>query len=184
MEAIIRMRTGGEMRFELFPHVAPITVANFVSLVEQRFYDGLTFHRVVRDYVIQGGSADNTCMCPTETTITGEFAQNGYDTGLQHIRGTISMARDDDFNSAGTQFFVVHRDAPKLDGLYAAFGRLQAGFDVLDAIAAVETAPPDLLAGLSPPLARPTTTRRGEAEESYVLHEIKRWLDRFLGATN
>jgi peptidyl-prolyl cis-trans isomerase B (cyclophilin B) len=141
MNATIRMQNGDEMVFELFPQVAPITVSNFVSLVEQRFYDGLTFHRVVRDYVIQGGSADNTCMCPTETTIIGEFAENGHDTGLQHTRGTISMARDDDFDSAGTQFFVVHQDAPKLDGRYAAFGRLISGFDVLDTIATVETAP-------------------------------------------
>lgn len=143
MNAIIRMKDGGEMRFELYPEVAPITVVNFVSLVRQRFYDGLSFHRVVRDYVIQGGSEDNTCMCPTKTTIIGEFAENGYDTGLHHTRGTISMARDDRFNSAGTQFFVVHKDAPQLDGRYAAFGTLISGLETLDAIAAVDTAPPE-----------------------------------------
>jgi peptidyl-prolyl cis-trans isomerase B (cyclophilin B) len=143
MQIVIEMENGGEMHFELYPTKAPITVNNFRSLIEQRFYDGLTFHRVVKNYVIQGGSADNTCMCPTDVTITGEFAENGYDTGLTHTRGTISMARDDDFNSAGTQFFVVHQDAHKLDGRYAAFGKLLHGFDVLDAIAAVETAPPE-----------------------------------------
>ncbi len=143
MHITIRMQDGGEMVFELYPEKAPITVENFVSLAEKRFYDGLSFHRVVRDYVIQGGSADNTCMCPTDLTIRGEFAENGYDTGLVHSRGAISMARDDDFDSAGTQFFVVHKDAHKLDGRYAAFGRMIRGFDVLDAIATVETAPPE-----------------------------------------
>ncbi len=137
------MENGGEMLFELYPERAPITVNNFLGLIEERFYDGLTFHRVVRDYVIQGGSADNTCMCPTDFTIPGEFAENGHDTGLDHSRGAISMARDEDYNSAGTQFFIVHRDARKLDSRYAAFGKMIRGFDVLDAIAAVETAPPE-----------------------------------------
>jgi len=144
MKVDIRMKNGGEMLFELFPEKAPITVGNFESLVNNKFYDGLTFHRVVRDYVIQGGSEDNTCMCPTDFTIIGEFAENGYDTGLEHVRGALSMARDDDFDSAGTQFFVVHKDAHKLDGRYAAFGMLIEGFNVLDSIAAVETAAPEL----------------------------------------
>lgn len=139
----IEMDAGGVMDFELYPERAPLTVANFLSLIERRFYDGLTFHRVVRDYVIQGGSADNTCMCPRDFTIRGEFRENGVDTGLDHRRGAISMARDDDFDSAGTQFFVVHRDAHKLDGRYAAFGLMTAGFDVLDRIAAVDAAPPE-----------------------------------------
>ncbi|RKX89079.1 MAG: peptidylprolyl isomerase [Spirochaetes bacterium] len=143
MKALLKMKNGGDMFFELFPEKTPITVKNFVSLVSKGFYDGLSFHRVVKDYVIQGGSADNTCMCPTDFTITGEFAENGYDTGLEHVRGALSMARDDDFDSAGTQFFVVHQDAHKLDGRYAAFGMLIEGFDVLDSIAAVETAAPE-----------------------------------------
>lgn len=143
MKILITMETGGTMLFKLFPEKAAITVGNFVSLISKKFYDGLSFHRVVKDYVIQGGSADNTCMCPTDFTIIGEFAENGYDTGLKHIRGALSMARDDDFNSAGTQFFVVHQDAHKLDGRYAAFGMLIEGFDVLDSIAAVETAAPE-----------------------------------------
>jgi peptidyl-prolyl cis-trans isomerase B (cyclophilin B) len=131
------------MRFELFIEAAPITVNNFIRLAEEGFYNGLTFHRVVKDYVIQGGSANNTCDCPTDFTIKGEFAANGIDTGLTHERGALSMARDPDFDSAGTQFFVTHRDAHKLDGNYAAFGKMLEGFDVLDAIASVPTAGPD-----------------------------------------
>ncbi len=142
-KAIIHMAQGGKMEFELYSQKSPITTENFIRLVNQGFYNGLTFHRVVKDYVIQGGSEDNTCMCETDFTITGEFAENGYDTGLTHARGAISMARDDDFNSAGTQFFVVHQDAHKLDGRYAAFGMLIAGEDVLDRIANVPTAPPE-----------------------------------------
>ncbi len=143
MKAVIKIKDSGEMIFELYPEKAPITVNNFVRLVNEGFYDGLSFHRVVKDYVIQGGSEDNTCMCPTDFTITGEFAENGYDKGLTHKRGALSMARDDDYNSAGTQFFVVHKDAHKLDGRYAAFGQLIDGFDILDKIASVDTAPPE-----------------------------------------
>lgn len=143
MQILLTMKNGGEMLFDLYPEKAPITVDNFISLLNKRFYDGLTFHRVVKDYVIQGGSEDNTCMCPTDFTITGEFAENGYDTGLDHARGALSMARDDDFNSAGTQFFVVHKDAHKLDGRYAAFGKLVKGFEILDTIASVDTDTPE-----------------------------------------
>ena len=139
----IKVKDVGKMVFELYPGKTPITVGNFLSLIKSKFYDGLTFHRVVKDYVIQGGSADNTCMCPSDFTLEGEFAENGHDTGLEHVRGALSMARDDDFNSAGTQFFVVHQDAHQLDGRYAAFGMLVDGFDVLDSIASVETAPPE-----------------------------------------
>lgn len=137
----ITVKDRGVMEFELYPGQAPVTVDNFVSLARKGFYDGLTFHRVVKDYVIQGGSPDNTCLCPTEYTIKGEFAENGIDTGLKHPRGAISMARTGDNDSASTQFFVVHKDAHKLDGRYAAFGMMHSGFDVLDAVAAVPTAP-------------------------------------------
>lgn len=143
MQVLIKMKDAGEMVFELFPEQAPITVGNFISLINSKFYDGLTFHRVVKDYVIQGGSEDNTCMCPTDFTIPGEFSENGHDTGLVHARGAISMARGEDFNSAGSQFFVMHRDAHQLDGRYAVFGMLTEGFDVLDTIANVGTAPPE-----------------------------------------
>lgn len=131
------------MVFELFPQQAPITVENFRRLAQAGFYNGLTFHRVVNGYVIQGGSEDNTCMCPTDFTIRGEFGENGVETGLDHRRGAISMARDDDYGSAGTQFFVVHQDAHQLDGRYAALGYMREGFEVLDAIAQTPTLPPE-----------------------------------------
>ncbi|MDR0401183.1 MAG: peptidylprolyl isomerase [Treponema sp.] len=134
---------GGVMRFELFPDRAPLTVKNFIDLALSGFYNGLTFHRVVKDYVIQGGSGNNTCVCPTDVMIKGEFAENGVDTGLVHERGALSMARNQDFDSAGTQFFVVHRDARRLDGKYAAFGKMLDGFETLDKIAAVPTAGPE-----------------------------------------
>ncbi len=137
------MADGGVMQFELYPDKAPNTVANFVELAQSGFYNGLTFHRVVQDYVIQGGSEDNTCMCESSFTIAGEFTANGMDTGLVHDRGAISMARDDDYDSAGTQFFVVHKPAHKLDGKYAAFGMMTEGFDVLDVIATTPTLPPE-----------------------------------------
>jgi peptidyl-prolyl cis-trans isomerase B (cyclophilin B) len=141
--AEIIMENGRIMRFELFPELVPVTVENFARLAGERFYNGLSFHRVVKDYVIQGGSADNTCTCPTDFTIKGEFTANGVDTGLTHERGALSMARDDDYNSAATQFFIVHRDAHKLDGKYAAFGKMLEGFDTLDEIAALPTAGAD-----------------------------------------
>jgi peptidyl-prolyl cis-trans isomerase B (cyclophilin B) len=143
MKATITVENVGDMVFELYPEKAPVSVANFVRLVNEGFYSGLSFHRVVKDYVIQGGSEDNTCMCATDFTIKGEFSENGVETGLGHPRGALSMARGDDFDSAGTQFFVVHKDAHKLDGRYAAFGMLTSGFDVLDAVAEVATAPPE-----------------------------------------
>ena len=143
MQMLLKMKNGGEMLFELYKEKAPVTVDIFISLINREFFNGLTFHRVVKDYVIQGGSQDNTCMCPTDFSITGEFAENGYDTGLTHERGALSMARDNDYNSAGTQFFVVHKDAHKLDEKYAAFGKLLEGYDVLDKIASVKTAPPE-----------------------------------------
>lgn len=137
--AIIRTLGYGEMRFELFPDKAPITVASFAEAANAGFYDGLAWCRVVRGYVIQAGSPDNDIMTDSDFHITGEFRDNGFDTGLTHARGAISMARDDDYNTAGTQFFVVHQDAHKLDGRYAAFGRMIEGFEVLDRIAEVET---------------------------------------------
>jgi peptidyl-prolyl cis-trans isomerase B (cyclophilin B) len=140
---IVIEEAGGVMRFELFPAAAPLTVKNFTDLAESGFYNGLSFHRVVKDYVIQGGSLNNTCNCPPDFTIKGEFAANGVDTGMTHERGALSMARGQDFDSAGTQFFIVHRDAHKLDGKYAAFGKMLEGFETLDRIAAVPTAGPE-----------------------------------------
>jgi len=127
------------MVFDLFPDLAPITVKNFVDTVRTGFYDGLAWCRIVKDYVIQAGSPDNDIMTDSDWHIKGEFAENGIENLIQHIRGAISMARDDDYDTAGTQFFVVHKDAHKLDGRYAAFGQMVSGFEVLDAIAELPT---------------------------------------------
>lgn len=143
MRCIIRTKGFGEMRFRLYPEHAPITVENFVKTARSGFYDGLCWCRIVEGYVIQGGSPDNDIMTDSDWHIKGEFAQNSVDNLLPHIRGALSMARDDGFDTAGTQFFVVHRDAHKLDGRYAAFGEMESGFDVLDAIAALPTYGPD-----------------------------------------
>lgn len=142
-KAIIKMENGKVMELELYPQKAPITVANFVSLVQDKFYDGLSFHRVVKNFVIQGGSANNTCACEGDFFIKGEFASNGVDTGLSHKRGALSMARSQKPDSAGTQFFIVHQDALQLDGNYAVFGQLIEGFDILDEICVVDTKGPE-----------------------------------------
>lgn len=142
-KAIIKMENNKEMIFELFPQKAPITVGNFISLAEQHFYDGLSFHRVVKGFVIQGGSENNTCECETSFFIKGEFASNGVDTKLLHIRGALSMARDPEPDTAGTQFFVVHQDAPRLNGNYAVFGQLLEGFEVIDEISELPTEGPE-----------------------------------------
>ena len=134
MRCIIRTKGFGEMVFRLYPECAPITVENFVKTARSGFYDGLCWCRIVEGYVIQAGSPDNDIMTDSDWHIKGE---------LQHIRGALSMARDDGFDTAGTQFFVVHRDAHKLDGRYAAFGEMESGFDVLDAIAALPTHGPE-----------------------------------------
>ena len=143
MRGIIRTKLCGERRFRLYPEHAPITVENFVKTARSGFYDGLCWCRIVEGYVIQAGSPDNDIMTDSDWHIKGEFAENGVNNPLQHIRGALSMARDDGFDTAGTQFFVVHRDAHKLDGRYAAFGEMESGFDVLDAIAALPTHGPD-----------------------------------------
>lgn len=143
MRCIIRTKGFGEMRFRLYPEHAPITVENFVKTARSGFYDGLCWCRIVEGYVIQAGSPDNDIMTDSDWHIKGEFAENGVNNPLQHIRGALSMARDDGFDTAGTQFFVVHRDAHKLDGRYAVFGEMESGFGVLDAIAALPTHGPD-----------------------------------------
>ncbi len=143
MKCIIDTENFGKMVFRLYPEYAPLTVENFVKVARSGFYDGLCWCRIVKDYVIQGGSPDNDIMTDSEWHIKGEFAENGVANPLQHIRGALSMARDDAPDTAGTQFFVVHRDAAKLDGRYAAFGEMEEGFDVLDAIAALPTYGPE-----------------------------------------
>ena len=137
MKAIIEMQDGGKMTFELDEIAAPLTVKNFVSLAEKDFYENLIFHRVIAGFMIQGGDPTGTGMGGPGYTIKGEFASNGVNNPIRHTRGVISMARAMDPNSAGSQFFIMHADAPHLDGQYAAFGRMTDGFDTLDRIASV-----------------------------------------------
>lgn len=135
----IEMENGKKIVLELDASAAPKTVQNFEKLVGEGFYDGLIFHRVISGFMIQGGCPDGTGMGGPGYTIQGEFAQNGFTNPLKHSRGTISMARAMDPNSAGSQFFIMHQDAPHLDGAYAAFGKVVEGMDVVDEIAAVAT---------------------------------------------
>ncbi len=137
----ITMESGEEIHLELYPAIAPITVANFVDLAESGFYDGVIFHRVISGFMIQGGDPEGTGMGGPGFTIKGEFAQNGVENSLKHTRGVISMARSRSYDSAGSQFFIMHADAPHLDGSYAAFGRVtdEESLAVVDAIAAAQT---------------------------------------------
>ncbi len=135
----ITMQDGGVIDLELDAQAAPITVENFLKLVKDGFYDGLTFHRIIPGFMIQGGCPDGTGMGGPGWHIKGEFARNGVPNPIKHTRGVISMARAMDPNSAGSQFFIMHEDAPHLDGGYAAFGHVVAGMDVVDRIAEVAT---------------------------------------------
>ena len=133
------LENGGVIKAELYPTVAPNTVNNFISLIKKGFYDGLTFHRVIPGFMIQGGDPEGTGMGGPGWQIKGEFASNGWENPISHKRGVISMARAQDPNSAGSQFFIMHADADYLDGQYAAFGRVVSGMDVVDRIASVPT---------------------------------------------
>ena len=136
----IEMVGGGIMLAELYPEAAPITVENFKRLVSEKFYDGLIFHRVIKNFMIQGGDIDGDGYAnPGVATIVGEFASNGYANPIRHTRGVLSMARSTAPNSASTQFFIMHQTKTSLDGNYAAFGEVFAGLDVVDAIANVKT---------------------------------------------
>lgn len=130
----IELENYGTIRVELDEASAPITVNNFVKLVEEGFYDGLTFHRIISGFMMQGGDPTGTGMGGSDETIKGEFAQNGVENKLSHTRGAISMARSNDVNSARSQFFIVHEDSTFLDGSYAAFGYVTEGMDVVDKI--------------------------------------------------
>lgn len=136
---LITMENGDTMSAELYPEIAPKTVENFVKLVNKKFYDGLIFHRVIPGFMIQGGDPQGTGMGGPGYSIVGEFSSNGFPNDLKHTRGVLSMARAMDPNSAGSQFFIMHQDAPHLDGQYAAFGKLTDGFDTLDKIASTKT---------------------------------------------
>ena len=135
----ITMQDGSVMKAELFPKTAPNTVNNFISLVKKGFYDGLTFHRVIRGFMIQGGDPAGNGTGGPGYCIRGEFVQNGYANGLSHEPGVLSMARAMDPDSAGSQFFIMHGTASYLDGQYAAFGKLTEGLDVVDKITSVRT---------------------------------------------
>ncbi len=131
----ITMENGDVMKAELYPEVAPNTVNNFISLVKKGYYDGLIFHRVIRGFMIQGGCPQGTGMGGPGYSIKGEFSQNGVKNDLKHTEGVLSMARSMMPNSAGSQFFIMHKDAPHLDGAYAAFGKVTEGMNVVDKIA-------------------------------------------------
>ena len=135
----ITMKDGGVIKLELYPDIAPLTVENFVSLVKDGFYNGLIFHRVIKGFMIQGGDPEGTGMGGPGYSIKGEFEANGIKNDLKHTEGVISMARSMDPNSAGSQFFIMHKNAPHLDGMYAAFGKTIEGMDVVNRIAETRT---------------------------------------------
>ena len=136
---VITMDNGKKMEIELYPEIAPETCANFEKLVKDGFYNGLTFHRVIKGFMIQGGCPKGNGMGGPGWTIKGEFAANGHKNDLKHTKGVLSMARTMDPNSAGSQFFIMHEAAPHLDGQYAAFGKVVSGLDFVDEIANVRT---------------------------------------------
>lgn len=135
----ITMENGGVIRLELYPESAPISVNNFISLINKNFYDGLIFHRVIKGFMIQGGCPEGSGMGGPGYSIKGEFAQNGVPNSLKHTQGVLSMARSGHPDSAGSQFFIMHKNAPHLDGSYAAFGKVIEGMDIVDRIAETAT---------------------------------------------
>ena len=139
----INMGDLGVIKLELFPSVAPITVQNFLDLIEATFYDGLIFHRVIKGFMVQGGDPLGTGYGGSKANIKGEFKQNGVNNSLEHTRGVISMARSMNPNSASSQFFIMHKDGNFLDGAYAAFGAVINGIEIIDRIANVKTNPSD-----------------------------------------
>ena len=138
-EITITMENGDQIRAELYPEIAPNTVKNFISLVKKGFYDGLIFHRVIQGFMIQGGCPQGNGMGGPGYSIKGEFSQNGFKNDLKHTEGVLSMARSMMPNSAGSQFFIMHKAAPHLDGAYAAFGKVVEGMDVVNKIAETRT---------------------------------------------
>ncbi len=135
----ITMQDGGVIKAELYPEIAPNTVNNFISLINHNFYDGVIFHRVIKGFMLQGGDPDGTGMGGPGYSIKGEFSQNGFENSLLHTEGVLSMARTQIPDSAGSQFFIMHKNAPHLDGAYAAFGKVTEGMDVVNKIAETET---------------------------------------------
>ena len=135
----ITMKNGDVIKAELYPDIAPVSVNNFISLINKKFYDGLIFHRVIKGFMIQGGCPDGTGMGGPGYSIKGEFAANGVNNSLKHTEGVLSMARAQHPDSAGSQFFIMHKSAPHLDGSYAAFGKVTEGMDVVNKIAETRT---------------------------------------------
>ncbi len=135
----ITMKTGDVIKAELYPDIAPNTVNNFISLINRGYYDGLIFHRVIKGFMIQGGCPDGTGTGGPGYSIKGEFTQNGFKNDLKHDAGVLSMARTMMPNSAGSQFFIMHKRSPHLDGAYAAFGKVTEGLEVVDRIAETDT---------------------------------------------
>lgn len=135
----ITMENGEVIKLELYPEVAPVSVQNFISLIHKHFYDGLIFHRVIKGFMIQGGCPEGSGMGGPGYSIKGEFAANGVENNLKHTEGVLSMARSMYPDSAGSQFFIMHKDAPHLDGSYAAFGKVIEGMDVVNNIAETRT---------------------------------------------
>ena len=135
----IKMNNGKTIKAELYPEIAPNTVNNFISLINKGYYDGLTFHRVIYGFMIQGGCPEGTGMGNPGYSIKGEFIQNGFPNTLKHTEGVLSMARSMMPDSAGSQFFIMHKSAPHLDGQYASFGKVIEGIDVVDEIAQCDT---------------------------------------------
>ena len=139
----ITMEDGGVITAELYPDIAPNTVNNFISLIKKGYYNGLTFHRVIAGFMIQGGCPNGTGTGGPGYSIRGEFSANGFENNLRHTPGVLSMARTSMPDSAGSQFFIMHEDSPHLDGMYAAFGKVVSGMDVVNAIAECKTDPYD-----------------------------------------
>lgn len=135
----ITMKGGDTIRLELYPDIAPISVNNFISLINKKFYDGLIFHRVIKGFMIQGGCPEGTGMGGPGYSIKGEFAQNGVENPLKHTEGVLSMARSMNPDSAGSQFFIMHKTSPHLDGAYAAFGKVIEGMEIVNKIAETRT---------------------------------------------
>ncbi len=135
----IEMENGDVIKLELYPDIAPNTVNNFISLVQKKFYDGIIFHRVIRGFMIQGGDPEGTGMGGPGYSIKGEFSYNHFENNLKHTAGVISMARSQMPDSAGSQFFIMHKDSPHLDGSYAAFGKVTEGIEVVNKIADTKT---------------------------------------------
>ncbi len=163
--ADIEIENYGTVTVLLDPVAAPVTVENFVLLAESGFYDGLTFHRIIDGFMMQGGDPEGTGLGGSETTIVGEFSDNGYDNPLSHTRGAISMARSRSYNSASSQFFIVQSDSPHLDGQYAAFGYVTEGMEIVDQICK-DAEPTDGNGSIAPedqPVITSITIRREEA---------------------